>query len=96
MPIGADINFRGLRMANELAKEQFIKAESKMDEKYCGLLAKHEKDSVKLLICMYLVQTGVSLEMIELGIESFIRRGCFETAETFWRIDRLRKKSQSK
>jgi hypothetical protein len=48
-------------MANELAKEQFIKAESKMDENYCGLLAEHENYPLKSLFCMYLVQTRLSL-----------------------------------
>ena len=62
-------------MANELAKEQFIKAESKMGEKYCRLLAEHENYSVKLLICMYLVQTGVSSVIALLEPVSFIMRG---------------------
>ncbi len=62
-------------MANELAKEQFIKAETKMDENYCGLLAEHENYSVKSLFCMYLVQTRLSLEMARLPFLSFIMRG---------------------
>ncbi len=64
-------------MANELAKEQFIKAEIKMDENYCGLLAEHENYSVKSLFCMYLVQTRLSLDDAGLLPASFIMRGCF-------------------
>ena len=64
-------------MANELAKEQFIKAESKMDENYCGLLAKHQNYPLKSLFCMYLVQTRLSLEDARLLPVSFIMRGGF-------------------
>lgn len=62
-------------MANELAKEQFIKAESKMDENYCGLLAEHENYPLKSLFCMYLVQTRLSLEGSRLLLLSIIMSG---------------------
>ncbi len=64
-------------MANELAKEQFIKAEIKMGENYCGLLAKHENYPLKSLFCMYLVQTRLSLDMIGFERQSFIMRASF-------------------
>jgi hypothetical protein len=78
-------------MANELTKEQFIEAESKMDENYCGLLAEHENYPLNSLFCMYLVQTRLSLEDAGLLLLSFIMRGAFEVAETLLRIDRLQK-----
>ena len=59
-------------MANELTKEQFIKAESKMDKYYCGLLAEHENYSVKSLFCMYLVQTRLKPVIAGLPPSSFI------------------------
>ena len=83
-------------MANELAKEQFIIAESKMGEKYCRLLAEHEKDSLKSLICMYLVQTRLSLVTARLGTLSFIMSGCFETQATLPRMVKLQRISQYK
>lgn len=83
-------------MANELAKEQFIKAGNKMAEKYCRLLAKHENYPLKSLFCMYLVQTRLSLESARLRSLSFIMKGSFEASQTFRRMDRLQTFSQSK
>ena len=76
-------------MANELAKEQFIIAESKMGEKYCGLLAEHGNYPLKSLICMYLVQTRLSLEATGLGPLSIIMRVGFGPSEMLRRTDRL-------
>ena len=83
-------------MANELTKEQFIEAESKMDENCCGLLAKHENYPLNSLFCMYLVQTRLSLEDARLLPSSFIMSGAFEAAKTIRRIDKLQNFSQSK
>ena len=70
-------------MANELTKKEFIKAESKMGEKYCGLLAEHENYPLKSLICMYLVQTGVSL--VGTAVEALIvhHERAFQQLEDF-------------
>ena len=67
-------------MANELAKEQFIKAVIKMGEYYCGLLAEHENYPLKSLFCMYLVQTRLSLVSTGFLPLSFIMKGRFEVA----------------
>jgi hypothetical protein len=63
-----------------------------MDEKYYRLLAEHGFYSVKLLICMYLVQTRLILGITALGWQSFIMRGSFETFINFRRMVKLQKK----
>jgi hypothetical protein len=48
-------------MVDSIYKEQFIEAESKMEEVANRLLLANEKDAIKSFSCMYLIRPSVSL-----------------------------------